>query len=315
LYSTNPHGEGKGGLITFHQYRDAATNQNVTAGIQAVGTYATTSTYGLDFYVGAAASQTLETTPRVTIRNSGIGVTGNIIPSIDNACELGNTSLRWSSVTAVAVTGVSGTFSGASTMDTLGVNTSSVGTYKLYVTGNTRCAGFMVATNVQSTGDAFFDTNLRLKAAADPTGASYEGRLYAYNNTGAMLYYRDGYNTAHALHSASDYRLKENITDYSGSDACALVKGVNARRFDYIADAAPADQRTNRVGFMANELQDAGCDFGGMVSGVKDETMDDGEGNQIPRMQSVDYKAMVPILWSALQEALKRIEVLEERNA
>jgi len=250
--------------------------------------------------------------PDVTIENDLI--THHVYPLSDNAYELGNTSLRWSSLTAVAVTGVTGTFSGASTMDTLGVNTSSVGSYKLYVTGNTKCAGFMIATNVQSTGDAFFDTNLRLKASADPTGASFEGRLYAYNNTGAMLYYRDGYNTAHALHSASDYRLKENITDYSGSDACTLVKGVNAKRFDYIEDAAPADQRTNRVGFMANELQDAGCDFGGMVSGVKDETMDDGEGNQIPRMQSVDYKAMVPILWSALQEALKRIEALEEGN-
>ena len=324
---------------------------------------------------------------------NGITKSGSSYPLTDNAHELGNTSLRWASLTAVAVTGVTGTFSGAVsaggnltipqgnllyldggsntyiysdtadsiafatnsgvrltlsntlatfsgsvicesslTVDSsltgttasfsgdgyfggsLAVNTASVGSYKLYVTGNTKCAGFMIATNVQSQGAAFFDSNIRLKATATPTGASYEGRLYAYNNTGVMLYYKDGYNTAHALHSASDYRLKENITDYSGSDACALVKGVNAKRFDYITGSTPSDQQNNRVGFMAHELQDAGCDFGGVVSGVKDETMDDGEGNQIPRMQSVDYKAMVPILWSALQEALKRIEVLEEGN-
>jgi hypothetical protein len=78
-----------------------------------------------------------------------------------------------------------------------------------------------------------------LSAAATPTSSSSQGKLYAYNNVGAMLYYKDGYNTAHALHSASDYRLKENVTNYSGSDACALIKGVNARRFDFISDTVP----------------------------------------------------------------------------
>jgi hypothetical protein len=153
-----------------------------------------------------------------------------------------------------------------------------------------------------------------LNAAATPTTSSYEGKLYAYNNTGAMLYYKDGYNTAHALHSASDYRLKENVTNYSGSDACALIKGVNARRFDFISDTVPADQQNDRVGFLAHELQDAGCDFGGVVSGTKDEMMNDSEGNPVPKMQSVDYKALVPVLWSALQDALKRIETLENNH-
>lgn len=174
--------------------------------------------------------------------------------------------------------------------------------------------GFLTASaGFQSTASAFFNKSIGLTATATPTGTSSNGKLYAYNNTGAMLYYKDGYDAAHALHSASDYRLKENVTDYSGSDACALVKAVNAKQFDYIANAVPADQQTNRVGFLAHELQDAGCDFGGAVTGVKDEMMDDGSGTEteVPRMQSVDYKTMVPILWAALQDALKRIEVLE----
>ena len=174
-------------------------------------------------------------------------------------------------------------------------------------------AALTVSGGLTSTNTAFFSKSLGLTATATPTGSSSNGKLYAYNNTGAALYYKDGYNAAHALHSASDYRLKENITDYSGSDACTLLKSVNAKRFDYVDDAVPADQQTNRVGFLAHELQEAGCDFGGVVSGIKDEMMDDGSGTEteVPRMQSVDYKTMVPILWSALQDALKRIEVLE----
>jgi hypothetical protein len=65
---------------------------------------------------------------------------------------------------------------------------------------------------------------------------------------------------------------------------------------------------------LAHELQDAGCNFGGVVSGTKDEMMNDDEGNPVPKMQSVDYKALVPVLWSALQDALKRIETLENNH-
>ena len=82
---------------------------------------------------------------------------------------------------------------------------------------------------------------------------------------------------------------------------------MNAKRFDYVDGAVPVKQQNNRVGFLAHELQEAGCDFGGVVSLEKDAK--DNFGND--RMQSVDYKGMVPILWAALQDALKRIEVLE----
>jgi hypothetical protein len=44
---------------------------------------------------------------------NGTTKSGSSYPLTDNAHELGNTSLRWASLTAVAVTGVSGTFSGA----------------------------------------------------------------------------------------------------------------------------------------------------------------------------------------------------------
>jgi hypothetical protein len=175
VYSTNPYGEGKGGLIAFHQYRDAATNQHVTAGIQAVGTYATTSTYGLDFYVGAAASQHLETTPRVTIRNSGIGVTGNIVPSIDDACNLGNASYRWKNLYI---------------SDDITTNTATIsGT----LTGSTATFGGFLTASVgfQSTAGAFFNgnvdvamtganTNLRVNGA---TCSTWDGGIHIKNSS------------------------------------------------------------------------------------------------------------------------------------
>ena len=123
-----------------------------------------------------------------------------------------------------------------------------------------------------------------------------------------MLYYKDGANTAHALHSASDYRLKENITEYSGDDAVALVKAAQVKRFDFKENKCPEEHRMNRVGFLAHELQEV-CDVGAVVSLEKDAV--DNLGN--PRMQSVDYKNLVPVLWAALQDALKRIEDLENK--
>jgi len=167
----------------------------------------------------------------------------------------------------------------------------------------TMASGLTVASNAAVNG--YF----QLAASATPTSSSSIGKLYAYNNAGAQLNYKDGYNTNHALHSASDYRLKENITDYSNDDAVSLVKAAQVKRFDYIEGSEAEENRTNRVGFLAHELQEAGCDLGAVVSLEKDAV--DNLGN--PRMQSVDYKNLVPVLWAALQDALKRIEDLENK--
>jgi hypothetical protein len=123
-----------------------------------------------------------------------------------------------------------------------------------------------------------------------------------------MLYYKDGGNTAHALHSASDYRLKENVTDYSGDDAVALVKAAQVKRFDFKENRCPEEHRMNRVGFLAHELQEV-CDLGAVVSLEKDAV--DNLGN--PRMQSVDYKNLVPVLFAALKDVIAQLDDAKER--
>jgi hypothetical protein len=175
--------------------------------------------------------------------------------------------------------------------------------------GNLTVSTGNISTSNSSNGYIAARTYLQLTASATPTSGSYVGKLYAYNDSNAMLYYKDGANTAHALHSASDYRLKENITEYSGDDAVALVKAAQVKRFDFKENKCPEEHRMNRVGFLAHELQEAGCDLGAVVSLEKDAV--DNLGN--PRMQSVDYKNLVPVLWAALQDALKRIEDLENK--
>ena len=167
----------------------------------------------------------------------------------------------------------------------------------------TMASGLTVASNAAVNG--YF----QLAASATPTSSSSIGKLYAYNNAGAQLNYKDGYNTNHALHSASDYRLKENITDYSSDDAVSLVKAAQVKRFDYIEGSEAEENRTNRVGFLAHELQEAGCDLGAVVSLEKDAV--DNLGN--PRMQSVDYKSLVPVLWSCLQKVMAELDDAKER--
>ena len=60
-----------------------------------------------------------------------------------------------------------------------------------------------------------------------------------------------------------------------------------------------AIQTQDRVGFLAHEA--SGMELNNCVLGEKD-----GE-----EYQTIDMAQMIPILWAALQDALKRIEVLE----
>ena len=79
------------------------------------------------------------------------------------------------------------------------------------------------------------------------------------------------------------------------------VEVVDPRNSTFI----PAQSILTSVGVFFTEV----CDVGAVVSLEKDAV--DNLGN--PRMQSVDYKNLVPILWSALQDALKRIDDLENK--
>ena len=99
--------------------------------------------------------------------------------------------------------------------------------------------------------------------------------------------------SATAYNTASDYRLKENVTPMKG--AADRVEALKPCRFNFKADATQTVD-----GFLAHEAQEVVPEA---VTGEKD-----GE-----EMQAIDASKLVPLLTAALQEALERIKVLEQR--
>jgi hypothetical protein len=118
--------------------------------------------------------------------------------------------------------------------------------------------------------------------------------------------------TATSYLTSSDYRLKENIKPLeNGVDK---LKALNPVSFDWKSDGVRVD------GFIAHEAQTVIPDA---VSGEKDATKieevkgeDDeptGETITVPDYQGIDQSKIVPVLVSALQEAIRRIEALEAK--
>jgi hypothetical protein len=140
------------------------------------------------------------------------------------------------------------------------------------------------------------------------TGNSQSNELIRWNNTNATstnhtlsFFKRNGTTTGSitqtgsstAFNTTSDYRLKEN--EVAVSDGIDRLKQLQPYRFNFIADPD-----TTVDGFFAHEVQDIVPEA---ISGQKD-----GE-----EMQCIDQSKLVPLLTAALQEAITKIETLEER--
>jgi len=139
---------------------------------------------------------------------------------------------------------------------------------------------------------------------------------------------------ASAFNQVSDYRLKENIVPMAGS--IARLKSLKPCNFNFIAgNPLSSSWGTPAVdGFLAHEAQEVVPEA---VSGEKDAMRDeeyevtpavkevlDDEGNvtteaveavmstrSVPDYQGIDQSKLVPLLVASLQEAIARIEVLE----
>jgi hypothetical protein len=119
------------------------------------------------------------------------------------------------------------------------------------------------------------------------------------NNAGATIggITTNGSSTAYA--TSSDYRLKENVVPMTGS--IDRLKTLKPSRFNFIVDAD-----TTVDGFLAHEAQEVVPEA---ITGTKDAV--DDEGN--PDYQGIDQSKLVPLLVASLQEAVARIEALEEQ--
>lgn len=103
-----------------------------------------------------------------------------------------------------------------------------------------------------------------------------------------------------AYNTTSDYRLKENVQDYTGG--LAALKSL--RPVSYNWKANPTGPRID--GFIAHEVQAV---IPQAVSGQKDQV--DKDGNIVP--QGIDHSLLVPALVSAIKELTAKVEALEAR--
>lgn len=148
--------------------------------------------------------------------------------------------------------------------------------------------------------------------SATPSSGEFD-----FLQSGGITVAASGNNVTFSSSSASDYRLKKNVTDFN-SESWTKVKSVSCRKFDFDAEKfaqAMEDDYTiprpasygGRIGFIAHELEAAGID--GAVEGEKDGVDEDG----VPIYQKVSYTTLVPVLWGALNEAIRKIEILESK--
>jgi hypothetical protein len=128
-------------------------------------------------------------------------------------------------------------------------------------------------------GSLYFDTNLYVGGV---NGTSYTSI------------------SASAFYVNSDYRLKSNVTALE--NAIERVKKLNVCRFNWKdkLDEEKVD------GFIAHEVAEV---IPEAVTGDKDAIREDGTLNP----QQIDQSKVVPLLTAALQEAIQKIEQLENR--
>ena len=131
----------------------------------------------------------------------------------------------------------------------------------------------------------------------DNTG--FDGtKVIVIDNDGTQVGYIASNATSTTYSTTSDYRLKENIAPIN--DGIDRLKQLKPSRFNFIGHEEVVD------GFIAHEAQAVVPEA---VNGEKDGV--DFEGN--PEYQGIDTSKLVPLLTAALQEAVAKIEALEQR--
>ena len=132
----------------------------------------------------------------------------------------------------------------------------------------------------------------------DSTGTTYAASFINGTTGVGWIYYN---NSAATYSTASDYRLKENVTAIS--DGITRLKTLKPSRFNFKVDK---DKTVD--GFLAHEVSSIVPEA---ITGEKDAVDSDNK----PLYQGIDQSKLVPLLTAALQEAIAKIETLETKVA
>ncbi len=245
-------------------------------------------------------------TPAKFIENNGI-VTGAPATSgrvavwtgsgITNT--VGSDTLYWNSSTNVLGINYSGSTFNSGALQIQGPTTNS-GQIGLQIYNSTTGAPYG-AHGIFVNGPRYGNAGISVK---NPNVGSTFMRFYSSSGSSVGTITQSG-SSSTSYNTSSDYRLKENIEPMTGS--IERLKALKPLRFNFINEVADERGIKNKVdGFIAHEAAGVVPEA---VTGQKDEL--DYEGN--PEYQSIDQSKLVPLLTSALQEALVKIELLETR--
>ncbi|MCP4880493.1 MAG: tail fiber domain-containing protein [Gammaproteobacteria bacterium] len=144
-----------------------------------------------------------------------------------------------------------------------------------------------------------YNDSLDVIEAVTEVGTTTGRTIQAFRNPNGTVGGISISGSATTFETSSDYRLKENVVDLA--DGINRIKQLSPRRFNFIADA---DKTVD--GFLAHEAQAVVPEA---VRGTHNEVDDDGN----PVYQGIDQSKLVPLLTAALQEAIAKIETLEQR--
>ena len=139
---------------------------------------------------------------------------------------------------------------------------------------------------------------LRVRTTGNPNAPEKVVGFYVNTNTERGFISLNQYSVQYS--TSSDYRLKENIVPIS--DGIERLKELKPCRFNFIQ----GDPNYVVDGFIAHEAAEV---IPEAVTGEKDAVDEDNN----PSYQGIDQSKIVPLLTSALQEAISKIEQLEAR--
>jgi hypothetical protein len=220
------------------------------------------------------------------------------------------------------------------------INMNSSANGQLHIDGSGY--GFAIALNTQGaniytnvgTRDIIFGTNEteRMRVTDDGTICTRSGvaeaTMISFENGNGQVGKITSSGLSTVYGTTSDYRLKTDAQPMTGS--IDRLKALNPINFEWLSDGSRVD------GFLAHEVQsivpeavtgtqDAIKDVVNVVTPAVNATYDE-EGNQltpeipevtetvqVPDYQSIDQGKIVPLLTSALQDAIAKIESLETR--
>jgi hypothetical protein len=189
---------------------------------------------------------------------------------------------------------------------------ASAGTNSLYSTGSVPAVGIFgegayascgahmeIAADADNGWAPIYINQFDWTSAKDARWMSFGVNGYG-TDSGTLSY--DG--TNFAIVNGSDYRLKENIVDYSGG--LAKIEELQVRSYN---KKEGVSKNITQQGFIAHEA--ALANIPGLVLGAKDAMKEDEMGNTVPDYQTINREALIPYLVSAIQELTARVRELE----